>query len=84
MAQLPFTGIRCRKYAQKAIALPTTRVKNPDEDDWKKLRIFLSYLKQTIKSPLILRADEVNVLKWWVDASYAAYDGMRGYTGGNM
>ena len=60
------------------------RVRNPDEDDWKKLRRLLGYLKRTIKLPLILRADGVNVLKWWVDASYAAHDDMRGHTRGTM
>ena len=24
------------------------------------------------------------MLKWWVDASYAAHDNMRGHTGGTM
>ena len=61
-----------------------TRVRNPDEDNWKKLRRLLGYLKRTIKLPLILRADGVNVLKWWVDASYASYDNMREHTGGIM
>ena len=84
MAQLIFTGIRCRKDAQTAIAFLTKRVRNPDEDDWKKLRRLLSYLKRTINLPLILRADGVNVLKWWVDASYAAHDDMWGHTGGTM
>ena len=84
MAQLLLTGIRCRKDAQTAIAFLTTRVINPDEDDWKKLRRLLGYLKRTIKLPLILRADGVNVLKWWVDASYAAHDNMRGHTGETM
>ena len=72
------------KDAQTAIDLLTTRVKNPDEDDWKKLRRLLGYLKRTIKSPMILQADGVNVLKWWMDASYAAHDNMRGHTGGTM
>ena len=61
-----------------------TRVRKLDEDDWKKLRILLGYLKRTIKLPLILRADGVNVLKWWVDTSYAAHDDIRGHTGGTM
>ena len=73
VAQLIFTGIRCRKDAQTAIAFLTIRVRKLDEDDWKKLRKLLSYLKRTIKLPLILRADGVNVLKWWVDTSYAAH-----------
>ena len=59
-------------------------MRKPDEDDWKKLRRLLGYLKQIIKLPLILRANGVNVLKWWVGASYAAHDDMRGHTGGNM
>ena len=33
VAQLLFTGIRCRDDAQTAIAFLTTRVINPDEDD---------------------------------------------------
>ena len=40
----------------------------------------LGYLKRTINLPLILRADGVNILKWSVDASYAAHDDMRGHT----
>ena len=84
MAQSLFTRIRCRKDTQTAIVLLTTRVKKLDEDDWKKLRRLLGYLKQTIKLLLILRADRVNVLKWLLDASYEAHANMRGHTGGNM
>ena len=84
VAQLLFTRIRCRKYAQTLIAFLTTRVRKPDEDDWKKLRRLLEYLKQTIKLPLILQADKANVLNWWVDASYASHDDMRRQTGGTM
>ena len=57
VAQLIFAGIRCRKDSQTAIAFLTTRVKNPEEDNWKKLRRLLGYLKRTIRLPLILRAD---------------------------
>ena len=84
MAHLLFTGIRCRKYVQTAIAFLTTRVRNPDEDDWNKPRRLLGYLKHKIKLPLILQVNGANVLKWWVDASYAAHDCMRGHTGGTM
>ena len=84
VAQLLFTGVQCRKDAQTAIAFLTKRVRNPDENDWKKLRILLRYLKIMIKLPLILRADGVNVLKWLVDASYEAHEDMQGHTGGNI
>ena len=59
-------------------------MRKPDKDDWKKLRRLIGYLKRTIKLPLILQAGGVNVLKWWVDASYAAHDDMQGHTGGTM
>ena len=84
VAQLIFTRIGCRKDAQTSIAFLKTRVRKPDEDDWKKMRIFLGYLKQTIKLPLILRADGVNVLKLWVEASYAAHDDMWVHAEGTM
>ena len=66
------------------MAFLTTRVRKPYEGDWKKLRILLGYLKQTIKLTLTLRTDRLNVLKWWVGASYAAHDNMWGYTGVTM
>ena len=84
MVKLQITRIRCRKDAKTAIAFLTTRVRKPDEEDWKKLRRLIGYLKRTIKLPLILQADGVNVLKRWVDASYVEHDGMRGHTRGTM
>ena len=66
------------------IAFLTTRVMNPDEDNWRKLRRLLGYLKRTIKLPLIMCANGVNVIKWWVGASYASHDNIREHTGGIM
>ena len=34
--------------------------------------------------PLILRADILTIIKWWVDASYAAHPYMRGHWGVTM
>ena len=45
------------------IAFLMTRVSKPYEGDWKKLRIFVGYLKQMIKLSLILRANRLNKLK---------------------
>jgi hypothetical protein len=76
VAQLLFGSVRCRKDTQTAVAFLTTRVRDPDEDDWKKLRRLLQYIKGTIRLPLILRADTMNVVKWWVDAAYALHHHM--------
>jgi hypothetical protein len=34
--------------------------------------------------PLILQADNMNVMKWWVDASFAVHADMKSHTGGVM
>ena len=83
-AQLLFACSRARKDIQTAIAFLTTRVKAPDEDDWDKLKRVLRYVKGTINMKLILRADSLNVVKWWVDASFATHRDYRGHTGATM
>ena len=46
---------------QPIILFLTTRVKNPDKDDWKKLRRVLSYLDATIHSVnLHLNVNDLN------------------------
>ncbi len=65
-----------------AIAFLTTRVREPDEDDWRKLRHLIVYLKSTCELPLVLGAWNTGVLYWYVDASFAVHPNMRGHTGG--
>ena len=48
VAKLLFLIKRERPDIQPTIVFLTTRVRNPDEDDWKKLRRLLSYLDATI------------------------------------
>jgi hypothetical protein len=40
IAQLLFMSMRARQDIQTAVAFLTTRVKNPDKDDWGKLKQF--------------------------------------------
>ncbi|KAL3810038.1 hypothetical protein ACHAXA_000207 [Cyclostephanos tholiformis] len=70
-AQLLFLSNRARRDIQPATAFLTTRVKNPDEDDWGKLKRVLGYLKGTLHMPLMLSADSLTLSRWWVDAAYA-------------
>ena len=61
--KLLFLSKLARTYIQPKIAFPTTRVRNPDEDDWKKIRRVLSYLDATINSiKLHLNANDMNVV----------------------
>ncbi len=67
-----------------AIAFLTTRVREPNEDDWRKLEHLVEYFKSTTEMPLILGGDATGVLKWYVDASFAVHSNMRGHTGAGL
>jgi hypothetical protein len=59
-------------------------VKEPDVDDYKKLRRMIQYLRATRQLFLTLEADNLQVVKWWVDASFAVHPDMKSHTGGAM
>ncbi len=83
-AQLLFLSARARRDVQPATAFLTTQVRCPDEDDWGKVKRLLGYLKDTLHMPLILLADSLTLLRWWVDAAYAVHHDCRGHTGTGM
>jgi hypothetical protein len=84
VAQLLFASVRARKDVQPAVAFLTTRVREPDEDDWLKLKRLLRCIRGTIHMSLILGAESLNVIKWCVDASFATHDNCRSHTGAIM
>jgi hypothetical protein len=73
---------RARPDTVLVVAFLTTRVNAPDEDDWRKLRHLVEYLKSTRDLPLVLGALNTGVLHWHVDASFATHPDMRGHTRG--
>ena len=81
VSQLLFVTPRASKDIKTSIDLILTRVRIPDEDDWGKLVRVLRYIRVTLHLPLILRADSLNVIKWWVDASFATQPDCKGHTG---
>ena len=76
-----FLTKRARPDIQTAVAFLTTRVSQPDEDDWKKLTRSMRYLRGTKHVHLKLTADRTNVVKWWVDGSHGIHPNCRGHTG---
>jgi hypothetical protein len=83
-AKLLFLSKRARPDIQTAVAFLTTRVKLPDRDDYKKLARVMKYLRATVDLSLILEADDLNVVKWWVDGSFAVHPDMKSHTGATM
>ena len=84
VAKLLFLCKRARPDIQTAVAFLCTRVKGPDIDDYKKLTRVMRYLRSTAEMPLMLQADNMHVMKWWVDASFAVHPDMKSHTGGAM
>ena len=52
-----------------------------DEDDLVNLVRVLRYIRGVLHMPLIISADSLSVIKWLVDASFAAHPDYRGHTG---
>jgi hypothetical protein len=75
-AKAMYVSKRARPATSLAIAFLTTRVREPDEDDWRKLRHLIVYLKSTRELPLVLGAWNTGVLNWYVDASFAVHHNM--------
>ena len=63
------------------ISVLLTRVRNPSVDDWGKLVRYMQYVKWTRKDILTLSADNLHVLKWYVDASFAVHPDFKSHTG---
>ena len=84
VAKALFLTKRAHPDIATAVAFLTTRVKAPLEDDWKKLRRMMHYLRGTADLPLVLQGDGSGIIQWWADGSHAVHSNMRGQTGGCM
>lgn len=69
---------------QTVVAFLTTRLQQPDVDDYKKLLQAMQYLRGTVNMPLTLESDNAHIIKWWVDASFTVYPDMKSHTGAIM
>ena len=69
---------------QTAITFLCTRVQAPTHHDYNELSRVMKYLRNTTALVLWLSADNLNIIKWWVDASYGVHHDMKSHTGGVM
>ena len=84
VAKVLFATKRARPDTATAVSFLTTRVRDPDRDDWKKMVHLMKYIRGTRDLPLILSADGTGVLKWHVDGSFTVHPNMSGHTGGGL
>ena len=82
VSKLLYVSKRARLDIDLVISFMCTRVSKSTEEDWEKLERLIKYLKGTMEMVRIIGADSLDVMKTWVDASYATHTDMRGHTGG--
>jgi hypothetical protein len=82
VAKLLYVIKRSRLNIQLATAFLCTRVSCSTKKDWAKLKWVLEYLRGTLDEFLTLGADDIGIMKTWVDASYAIHKDMKSQTGG--
>ena len=66
--QLLFLCKQARPDIEPSLSFLTTGVKEPDEDDWGKLKHGLGYSKGTLYTKRHMKADSLSMIRWWVDA----------------
>jgi hypothetical protein len=75
---------RARPIIQQAILVLCTRVKDLNQADWEKLVRVMKYLNGTRNEYLTLSANDLRVVKWYVDASFAVHPDFKSHTGAVM
>ena len=68
-----FACKRARPDIQHVISYLCTRVRKPNEDDWRKLLRLLQFINDTRDDVLTLSADDLSVITWYVDASFVVH-----------
>ena len=75
---------RARPDIEPSIAILCTRVKDPNEDDWRKFMQMMKYMNATKGVKKYMSIDNPGIIKWYVDASYAVHPDFKSHTGGVM
>ena len=83
-AQLLFLCMLGRPDTHTAVSFLCTRVKQPDNDDLKKLIRVIKYLRQTKSLKLTLEAEQLEQNEWHIDGAFAVHDDMRSHSGSYM
>ena len=73
---------RGRSDVLPGVTFLLSRVREPNQGDWKKLVRILGFLKKTREDVLTLEADDKQSLYWMIDASFGVHPDMKSHTGG--
>jgi hypothetical protein len=84
VAKILFVTKRARPDVQPAVSFLSTRVRSPNEGDWFKLKKMMRFLKRTADDVLTLKVDDISLIKWHLDASFAVHADFKSHTGATM
>ena len=84
VAKALFLSKRARLDIAPTVAILASRVQSPNLSDWNKLVRMMRYLHSTQKWHLTMRADDLKVIKWHIDASFAVHPDFKSHTGAVM
>ena len=82
VAKLLFVAKRARPDIDLVISYLCRRVSRNNIHDWEKLSRLLRYINGTLNMKRTIGARNMEVLRTWVDASYATHDDRKSHTGG--
>ena len=81
MAKALFLSKRARLDIAPTVAILASRVQAPKQGDWNRLVRLMRYIHSTKGWHLTLSADDLRVLKWYIDASFATHPDYKSHTG---
>jgi len=73
VANALFACKRARPDIHPTAAALCMRVKESNQDDWNKLTRLLKFINGTREDRLCLSADDLSVIKWYVDVAFAVH-----------
>lgn len=79
-----FVAKRARPDILPGITFLSSRVRQPNEGDWRKLVKIMGFLKETQDEVMHLSADDQCCINWHIDASFAVHPDMKSHTGATM
>mmetsp|Transcript_73676 Transcript_73676/g.213428 ORF Transcript_73676/g.213428 Transcript_73676/m.213428 type:complete len:334 (-) Transcript_73676:1990-2991(-) len=79
-----FLGKHARQDLLPGITFMATRMREPNEGDWIKLKKMMNFLKAMENDIAMLSANGSNTVQWAVDAAFAVHGDFKSHTGATM
>jgi hypothetical protein len=84
VAKSLFLSKRARLDIAPTVAILASRVQAPKQGDWNRLVRLMRYIHTTKGWHLTLSADDLRIIKWYIDASFACHPDFKSHTGATM